>query len=105
MTDNEKATIAAGLWEPCYDDGTFCSSHPSNTAPDMHLPENLWRALEQLTLCMLGKNPTTGNWVCSFVCPGRSRHTHIERARKCDAVFSALVALYDAEHKNESAIA
>jgi hypothetical protein len=89
MTDNERAAIAAGLWEPhlCeapwwYDyQGQICMTHGKrethNTpAPDMHDPANLWRALEN--------RPSLGKIVVKF-----------DR----DDMFGLLVALYDAEHR------
>lgn len=98
MTDNEKAAIAAGLWEPRQREqcqmGPPCSheSHPI-PCPDMHDPANLWRALETLL---------AREWIVSLW-----RHT-VMMARagspdafiRRDSMFAALVALYDDEHKS-----
>lgn len=109
MTDNEKAAIAAGLWEPhecyCHGKGEYRMhndhrrkygpvSHPAD-CPDMHEPANLWRALENRKLDVGFR---FGGWFCDsgpqLIEEGDGRfHKTLS-----DAVFAALVALYDAEH-------
>lgn len=89
MTDNEKAAIAAGLWQPCAIGE--CVSH-NGPPPDMHLPENLWRALDAMDewnayRLSNGKQ----NW---YLEKGDSTATRPE-------LFDALVVLYDAEHPEQ----
>src|SRR6185437_10793860 len=103
MTDNEKAAIAAGLWNgdtrPLHD-WRACGGHTADCredAPDMHDPANLWRALAWLR---------NYGWTITF---GFARMTmaHPDFIKRVDAdtLFDALVALYNAEHPNEIGLA
>ena len=121
------AAIAAGLWEPnakClgwgpdpYDPRSAlqpCSHGRTRwhklAAPDMHLPENLWRALENRRVPGWGYQ-IGAHASCEPFC--RLSLSYEARARESnplslsvseqadtltDAVFAALVALYKAEH-------
>ena len=98
-TDNAKAAIAAGLWKPCsHDKNVWICGVRCRAAPDMHDPANLWRALEN----------QQGQWLVDFS-SGKynsmlSRDGQPYRSIRgvgktiTEAVFAALVALYDAEH-------
>jgi hypothetical protein len=110
MTDNEKAAVAAGLWEPrkemcrrpvnrpCISHGGVVGEHlrtgRSQPAPDMHDPANLWRALEKLKPDIIRGDK---EWLCEI---SDSHFTKIERCHDtlAGAIFTALVALYEAEH-------
>ena len=83
MTDNEKAAVAGGLWTDRRGKAWLVDNQwhvEPDPAPDMHLPENLWRALENRRFNVLvdadlyAKRPLA------------------------ETVLAALVALYDAEH-------
>lgn len=102
MTENEKAAIAAGLWEPgraCDKGWKTCFHGRGNSlligdhdipAPDMRDLANLWRALENRKLEIFRRN---GLWLCI----GRD-FTQAVAPSMSDAVFAALVALYENEH-------
>ena len=102
LNENEKAAIAAGLWKPHRECPKGAQAKYHRAAPDMHDPANLWRALETLKLPIVGVNPQTGNWCCSILLRRhQSKHTHFETPKLADAIFAALVALYDGEHPEE----
>lgn len=102
MTENEMAAIAAALWEPgqkCTDCACPLYRHYENwgtkptheiEAPDMHLPENLWRAVENLR--KRGYVVTLGA-VCTL--------KHERRYTDAVTLFAALVALYKAGHPDK----
>ena len=98
MTDNEKAAIAANLAD---------EQTPESGCPDMHLPENLWRALENLINrnILADFDPQFGVELDARRVPFRDRNPddgpvlgpHVQ----AESMFAALVALYDAEHPDE----
>ena len=97
MNDNDKAALAAGL----------CNPEPDvfeNIAPDMHDPANLWRGIENRGLSpapdLVDGFSMTGRWGVFDVEGNRISH----EKGLAGAVFAALVALYDAEHLDESAV-
>jgi len=108
MTDNEKAAIAAGLWEPeaCpeHQRGAPTDCYATEPAPDMHDPANLWRALENLRQrgirTRVEADLEQPLWGCEFrTVPDDEQIGEVGLARSvANAVFAALVALYDAEH-------
>lgn len=100
MTDNEKAAIAAGLHTDECELSSMLPHHPRDwcakhkryetAAPDMHLPENLWRAVWNLN-------------DRGFATQIDADETGLYRRNSQFYVigkdmFAALVALYDAEH-------
>ena len=129
MNENEKAAIAARLWEP----GRRCNSTETARvpeqdtssiygiawrcscgrithadpwlrdhevpAPDMHDPANLWRALENRKLSIF-YNPVRKRWEVT-------EREHVKWLGDDEsltiAMFAALVALYHAEHPKERA--
>lgn len=114
MNDNEKAAIAAGLWEPGQRTNVNLSTYAWHTygAPDMHLPENLWRALENRNADIIPSwtiNGGEGTWSVEMYL-GHSvqlaegglgaRLIEIERPTLVEVVFAALVVFYDAERPN-----
>jgi|SRR5579885_79880 len=102
--ENQMAAIAAGLWEPgqpcvkanCRHPG---SKHPSVgwaarcdhdiPCPDMRLPENLWRAVENRKLSICNNGYGWQVW---------GEGERAVRPLLAYAVLDALVALYKAEH-------
>lgn len=98
MNDNEKAAIAAGLWEP----GRISKlSGAVLLCPDMHLPENLWRAMDKVGDSMqLSRDWSNAGWRVELYLDYGHGNLVIERKDAAETVFAALVALYDAEHPN-----
>lgn len=109
MTDNDKAAIAAGLWDgvTAHCRGWNGCSHEESCehgsvmphdvgAPDMHDPANLWRTISIMQdrgYCVYFElDPLE----CSLFQP-YPKVADRGLIRRPD-LFSALVALYDAEH-------
>lgn len=121
MSDNEKAAIAAGLWESfdhhvrTQHDPNQCARclsdirNPMNVAPDMHDPVNWAQGLDNLKIDYMicreqGETKISVNLGCAW-CYGEFGGAMITEEAETlnDAVFAALVALYDAEHPEEKA--
>ena len=124
LNDNEKAAIAAGLWEPgrvrivtndrnFHEKGYLHHEVCGVLAPDMHDLTNLWRALENRNVDVIPGftiNGGEGTWSVQMYL-GHSvqledgklgaRLIEIERPLLVNALFAALVALYNAEHPKE----